>query len=68
MKALITSIALATTLAAGAASAATNFNVGQLGDSVNAQSTSRHQATGDVVKTANLPGSSYSSDLFVGNK
>ncbi|WP_417228519.1 hypothetical protein [Amphritea sp.] len=67
MKALITSIALATTLAAGAASA-TNFNVGQLGDSVNTQGASRHHAMGEVVKTTNLPGSSYSSDLFVGNK
>jgi hypothetical protein len=69
MKALITSIALTSALAAGAATASTNFEVGQLGDCINVQNTSHGHSAGVVsIDTPDLPGSSYSSELFVGNK
>ncbi|MDO6563680.1 hypothetical protein Q4488_09815 [Amphritea sp. 1_MG-2023] len=65
MKTLITTIALASSLAAGTVSA-TNFEVGQLGG-VDVQTTP-HSISAAVMETSNLPGSSYSSALFVGNK
>ncbi|RTE65048.1 hypothetical protein EH243_14390 [Amphritea opalescens] len=65
MKTLITTIALASALAAGTASA-TNFEVGQLGG-IDVQATS-HSTSAAVMETSNLPGSSYSSALFIGNK
>ncbi|MBU2964020.1 hypothetical protein Q4508_17105 [Amphritea sp. 2_MG-2023] len=67
MKAFITTIALASALAAGTASA-TNFQVGQIGG-VDVQDNAHYHATGTAMTdSATLPGSSYSSALFVGNK
>ncbi|WP_290702278.1 hypothetical protein [Amphritea sp.] len=68
MKALITTIALTSALAAGAASASSNFEVGQLGG-IDLQHTSHiNSAEMVIIDTPNLPGSSYSSELFIGNK
>lgn len=69
MKALITTIALASTLATGAASAATNFNVNQLGGGTTIQTTSHYSSHELVtVDSANLPSHGFNAELFVGNK
>ncbi|RTE65056.1 hypothetical protein EH243_14430 [Amphritea opalescens] len=58
MKALMTTIALVSTLAAGTASA-TNFEVGQLGG-VDVQETSQYHSSGAVnVVVPNLPGTNF---------
>lgn len=68
MKALITTIALSSALVTGAASASTNFELGQLGEGINVQDTSHYNSAGvAIIDIPNLPGSSYSSELFVGS-
>ncbi|RTE65044.1 hypothetical protein EH243_14395 [Amphritea opalescens] len=68
MKALITTIALASTLAAGTASA-TNFEVGQLGGGTTIQNGSHYSSEELVtVDHANLPANHYGSELFIGSK
>jgi hypothetical protein len=69
MKALITTIALTSALAAGAASASTNFELGQLGGGITIQ-TSSHYSNEELVTvdSANLPTNHYGSELFVGSK
>ncbi|MBU2964019.1 hypothetical protein Q4508_17110 [Amphritea sp. 2_MG-2023] len=58
MKALITTIALASALAAGTASA-TNFEVGQIGG-VDVQDNAHYHSTGTVTAEApNLPGTNF---------
>ncbi|RTE65055.1 hypothetical protein EH243_14425 [Amphritea opalescens] len=68
MKALMTTIALASTLAAGTASA-TNFEVGQLGGGTTLQSGSHYSSKELVaVDHTNLPANHYGSELFIGSK
>ncbi|MDO6420274.1 hypothetical protein Q4508_17090 [Amphritea sp. 2_MG-2023] len=68
MKTLITTIALASTLAAGTASA-TNFEVGQLGGGIQIQSGSHYSSEELVtIDHANLPTNHYGSELFIGSK
>lgn len=68
MKLLITTIALTSALAAGAASASTNFEVGQLGGGTTIQIGSQYNNKELVtVDSANLPTNSYSSELFIGS-
>ncbi|WP_290702279.1 hypothetical protein [Amphritea sp.] len=68
MKALITTIALTSALAAGATSASTNFEVGQLGGGTTIQIGSQYNNKELVtVDSANLPANSYGSELFVGS-
>ena len=68
MKLLITTIALTSALAAGAASASTNFEVGQLGGGTTIQTGSHYSSKELVtVDSANLPINSYGSELFIGS-
>jgi hypothetical protein len=68
MKLLITTIALTSALATGAASASPNFEVGQLGSGTSIQTSSFYDNKELVtVVSANLPTNSYGSELFVGS-
>jgi hypothetical protein len=68
MKTLITTIALTSALAAGAASASTNFELGQLGGGTSIKAGSHYSNEELVtVDSANLPTNSYGSELFIGS-